>query len=195
MPVMRIFPHGGPGLSRRSNGRANRVTHGQEGKGALVKRSYLYTGLAILLVVAVLVVSATSRQPDHHSGRHPGGTKTAQSLVGSAGSAGPTAAVADLPVAGMVTMVNLGAQNCVPCRMMAPILAELTEEYQGRAVIAYIDVDINPNQAQRFGVRIIPTQIFHDAQGREISRHTGFMDKAGIVAVLAELGAGTPEQP
>jgi len=95
----------------------------------------------------------------------------------------------------MVTMVNLGAQNCVPCRMMAPILAELTEEYQGRAVIAYIDVDINPNQAQRFGVRIIPTQIFHDAQGREISRHTGFMDKAGIVAVLAELGAGTPEQP
>ena len=88
----------------------------------------------------------------------------------------------------MVTMVDLGAKKCIPCKMMAPILEELTKEYQGRAAVLFIDVWENPDAGQKFNLRSIPTQIFYDAQGKEISRHEGFMDKAAIVAVLRQQG-------
>ena len=92
------------------------------------------------------------------------------------------------PVAGMVTMVDLGAKECIPCKMMAPIMEELEKEYQGRAAVVFIDVWKNPGAGQQFGIRSIPTQIFYDAQGKEISRHEGFLDKQSIVATLAKLG-------
>lgn len=92
------------------------------------------------------------------------------------------------PVAGMVTMVDLGAKECIPCKMMAPIMEELEKEYQGRAAVVFIDVWENPGAGQQFGIRSIPTQIFYDAQGKEISRHEGFLDKQSIVATLAKLG-------
>ncbi|WP_319585254.1 thioredoxin domain-containing protein [uncultured Desulfobulbus sp.] len=93
-----------------------------------------------------------------------------------------------VPVPGMVTMVDLGAEKCIPCKMMAPIIEELVKEYQGRAAVLFIDVWENPDAAPKFGVRAIPTQIFYDAQGKEISRHEGFMDKASIVAVFQQQG-------
>jgi thioredoxin 1 len=72
--------------------------------------------------------------------------------------------------------------------MMAPILEELEKEYAGRADIIFIDVWKNPDQARKYGIRAIPTQIFYDAQGREVHRNTGFMDKKRIVEVLTRLG-------
>ena len=71
--------------------------------------------------------------------------------------------------------------------MMAPIIAELKEEYAGRASIIFIDVWEHHEQAQRFGIRGIPTQIFYDKQGKEIKRHFGFLDKKSIVAIFDEL--------
>jgi len=65
-----------------------------------------------------------------------------------------------IPVDGMVTMVDLGAKKCIPCKMMAPIMVELEKEYEGRAAIHFIDVWENPGEAKRFGIRVIPTQIF-----------------------------------
>jgi len=93
-----------------------------------------------------------------------------------------------VPVPGMVTMVDLGAKKCIPCKMMAPIIEELVKEYQGRAAVVFIDVWENPDAAPKFGVRAIPTQIFYDAQGKEISRHEGFLDKASIVALFRQQG-------
>jgi thioredoxin 1 len=93
-----------------------------------------------------------------------------------------------VPVPGMVTMVDLGAKKCIPCKMMAPIIEGLVKEYQGRAAVLFIDVWENPDAAPKFGVRAIPTQIFYDAQGKEIARHEGFMDKASIVAVFQQQG-------
>lgn len=103
-------------------------------------------------------------------------------VMGSAGSA------KQIPVDGMVTMVDLGAKKCIPCKMMAPILVELEDEYEGRAAIHFIDVWENPGEAKRFGIRVIPTQIFYDREGKEISRHEGFMAKKEIVARLQKLG-------
>lgn len=104
----------------------------------------------------------------------------------------PTASKAEplpqVPVPGMVTMVDLGAKKCIPCKMMAPIIEELTKEYQGRAAILFIDVWENPDAGPKFGLRSIPTQIFYDAQGKEVSRHEGFLDKPSIVATFVKLG-------
>ncbi|MFW6235301.1 MAG: thioredoxin family protein [Desulfovibrionales bacterium] len=93
-----------------------------------------------------------------------------------------------IPVPGMVTMVDLGAKACVPCKMMAPILEELEKEYEGRAAIIFIDVWKDHSQVERYGLKAIPTQVFYDKQGNEVKRHVGFMDKKSIVAELEALG-------
>ncbi|MBF0211802.1 MAG: thioredoxin family protein [Desulfamplus sp.] len=93
-----------------------------------------------------------------------------------------------VPVKGMVTMVDLGAKKCIPCKMMAPILEKLEKVYAGKAAIIFIDVWENNEEAKRFGIRAIPTQIFFDADGKEIARNTGFMPEEAIVAQLTKMG-------
>jgi len=92
------------------------------------------------------------------------------------------------PFPDRVVMLDLGATECVPCKMMAPILEELKKEYAGRAEIIFIDVWKEPDQARKYGIRAIPTQIFFNAEGREVHRHTGFMDKKSIMDTLSRLG-------
>ncbi|MBU2548045.1 MAG: thioredoxin family protein [Proteobacteria bacterium] len=94
----------------------------------------------------------------------------------------------EVPVKGLVTMVDLGADKCVPCKMMAPVLIELEKEFRGRAAIVFLDVWKDRTPAKRFGIKAIPTQIFFDASGREVYRHVGFMDKDAIAAQLKEMG-------
>ncbi|BHH83558.1 thioredoxin family protein [Desulforhopalus sp. 52FAK] len=93
-----------------------------------------------------------------------------------------------VPVPGMVTMVDLGAKKCIPCKMMAPIMEDLENEYTGRAAIIFIDVWENPEAGRKFGIGLIPTQIFYDAHGKEVLRHEGFFDKDAIIAELTQLG-------
>lgn len=100
----------------------------------------------------------------------------------------------DVPVPGKVTLVDLGADECKPCKMMAPILEELKKAYSGRAEIVFIDVWKNREAAQEFDIQIIPTQVFFTANGEEVDRHTGFMDKDTIVQKLADLGVEPPKE-
>ena len=92
-----------------------------------------------------------------------------------------------VPVPGMVTMVDLGAKSCIPCKMMTPILEELEKEYKDRAAIVFIDVWKRPDQTPLFGIKAIPTQIFYDKNGKEVRRHEGFMDKQSISDILETL--------
>jgi len=87
-------------------------------------------------------------------------------------------------------MLDLGADKCIPCKKMAPILAELKAEYAGRADIDFIDVWKEPHAGEPYDVRVIPTQIFFDAAGNEVWRHEGFLSRAEIVARLKEMGVG-----
>jgi thioredoxin 1 len=113
-----------------------------------------------------------------------------------AGAAGgvqgpPTQAVAAMPSAsGLPRLVDLGSKSCIPCKMMAPILEELTKDYAGRFDVEFIDVGIQGNLplAHRYSVRLIPTQVFLDAEGNELWRHEGFLGKAEILAKWNELG-------
>lgn len=93
-----------------------------------------------------------------------------------------------VPIVGMVNMVDLGAKKCIPCKMMAPIIEELEHEYKGRAAITFIDVWEKPDEAKKFSIRTIPTQIFYDAKGKEVGRHEGFMEKKSIIAMFDKLG-------
>ncbi len=93
-----------------------------------------------------------------------------------------------LPVKGMVTMIDLGAKKCIPCKMMAPIMEKMEKIYKGKAVIAFIDVWEHREPVNRFGIRAIPTQIFFDKNGKEVYRHAGFMPEKAIVAQLEKIG-------
>jgi len=93
-----------------------------------------------------------------------------------------------VPVKGMVTMIDLGATQCIPCKMMAPIMEKMEKVYRGKAAIVFIDVWKNQGQARRFGIRLIPTQIFFDREGKEVYRHVGFMNEEAIVAQLQKMG-------
>lgn len=85
-------------------------------------------------------------------------------------------------------LVDVGADQCIPCKAMAPILEELRREYAGRLRVDFIDAWRHPEQAVPFNVYGIPTQIFYDPSGRELHRHTGFISKAEILATWRRLG-------
>ncbi len=93
-----------------------------------------------------------------------------------------------VPVKDMVTMVDLGAGSCIPCRMMEPILKKLETRYKGKAEIVFIDVRYDRKQAERFRIQAIPTQVFFDKEGKEVARHVGFMSEEAIVAQLKKMG-------
>ena len=94
----------------------------------------------------------------------------------------------EVPIKGMVTMVDIGAKACIPCKMMIPVIESLSEEYEGRAAIVFIDVWKNPDETPKFGLRAIPTQLFYDKDGKEVMRHEGYFSKEEIIKVLTKLG-------
>ena len=112
------------------------------------------------------------------------------SVQGISLGAEESSGVPEVPVKGKVTMVDIGAKECIPCKMMAPIMEELEKEYQatGKAGIIFIDVWKNKEQGRKFGIRSIPTQIFYDKEGNEVYRHEGFLEKKEIVSRLEKLG-------
>jgi len=89
---------------------------------------------------------------------------------------------------GKPTVIDLGARTCIPCKEMAPILESLSKEYRGKAGVLFIDVRADQAAAQRFGVQMIPTQIFFDSKGKEVRRHMGFMDKQALLKELKAAG-------
>jgi thioredoxin 1 len=89
---------------------------------------------------------------------------------------------------GKPTVIDLGARTCIPCKKMAPILESMATEYRGKASVLFIDVHENKAAAERFKVQMIPTQIFFSANGKELKRHMGFMEKADIAKELKTAG-------
>jgi len=85
-------------------------------------------------------------------------------------------------------LVDFGATKCIPCKMMAPILDDLKKTCAGKIDVQFIDVWENQAAGSQYGIRIIPTQIFYDATGKELFRHEGFFSKEDILAKWKELG-------
>ncbi|WP_059435950.1 co-chaperone YbbN [Anaeromyxobacter sp. PSR-1] len=99
-----------------------------------------------------------------------------------------SATAAAAPARAIPRLVDLGAGKCIPCKAMAPILEQLRADYSGRLEVTFIDVWQAPDQARAYDVRMIPTQIFYSAEGRELARHEGFMSREEILAQWRALG-------
>jgi thioredoxin 1 len=114
-----------------------------------------------------------------------------QAFAGVAFAALPSATANEINQAlssGKPTVVNFGLRTCSVCKKMSPYLESVASEYQRRVNILFIDVRADQAVAQKFRIQMLPTQIFFDAQGQEVQRHTGFMDKEGIIDGLKSAG-------
>jgi thioredoxin 1 len=98
-------------------------------------------------------------------------------------SKGQSAAQKKLP-----RLVDLGAGKCIPCKKMAPILEELKENYSSSLEVVFIDVLQNKQAGEEYGIQTIPTQIFFDADGKELFRHEGFFSREEILQKWKEFG-------
>lgn len=90
-------------------------------------------------------------------------------------------------------LVDLGTTTCAPCKAMLGVLDELERGYKGQLAVEFINVAEQEQQAEKYAVEIIPTQVFLAGDGRELYRHTGFLAAPAIVAKWRELGY--PLQP
>jgi len=85
-------------------------------------------------------------------------------------------------------LVDVGADKCIPCKMMASILDDLKATYSGKLDVEFVDVWKHREEAQTYGVKMIPTQIFYSPDGKELYRHQGFFAKEDILAKWHALG-------
>ena len=97
---------------------------------------------------------------------------------------------AEPPKSPKVTFVELGSVNCVPCRAMQPVMKAIEEKYAGQVSVVFHDVwKADQRQyAEKFGIRVIPTQVFLDKDGKEFFRHEGFYPESEIHKLLEKQG-------
>jgi len=89
---------------------------------------------------------------------------------------------------GKPILVDFGANSCIPCRQMRPILKEVEKDYSGKAHVLVIDVYKYQDLAREYKIQLIPTLVFFDSNGKEVFRHVGVMNKEMIAAKLKEIG-------
>jgi thioredoxin 1 len=110
-----------------------------------------------------------------------------------AGSAGTTRSSGEA-VAGQenykVTFIELGSVRCIPCRMMQSIMRQVEEKLRGQVRVVFYDVwtEKDAPMAERYRIKVIPTQVFLDASGREYYRHEGYFPYEELLKVLKMKG-------
>lgn len=85
-------------------------------------------------------------------------------------------------------LVDVGADKCIPCLKMAPILDALKEDFTDQFDVTFVDAWKNRQEAAKYHVRMIPTQIFYAADGQELYRHSGFISRQAILNQWQKLG-------
>lgn len=84
--------------------------------------------------------------------------------------------------------LNFGADRCIPCKQMVPVREAIAAEYAGQVKVGFIDVWADREAGRAYGVRVIPTQLILDAEGRELFRHEGYWPKEQVLAQFAAMG-------
>jgi thioredoxin 1 len=90
----------------------------------------------------------------------------------------------------LVTFVELGSVRCIPCKLMQPIMKDIEKAYAGQVKVVFHDVWTPEGEpfAATFKIRVIPTQVFLDKDGKEYFRHEGFFPKDELIKVLQQKG-------
>jgi thioredoxin 1 len=89
-----------------------------------------------------------------------------------------------------VTFVELGSVNCIPCKQMQPVMKAIEEKYGDQIEVIFYDVwkEDQKKYSKQYGIKLIPTQVFLDANGKEFHRHEGFYPEAEIDKILQGKG-------
>ena len=166
-----------PGVATSSSSQADRPS--------VPSASRRLRRIAVPLLLAATVIAVLATKP----GRDASSSGAAPAPIVSHGTSAQPA--------GIPRLVDLGADKCIPCKAMAPILVELRAEYAGRLQVDFIDVWKDPSAGDPYRIYAIPTQIFFDGDGKELTRHEGFISKADILATWKRVGydfssPGTP---
>lgn len=98
------------------------------------------------------------------------------------------AVVTETVTAPKITFVELGSVNCIPCKQMQPVMKAIEEKYGDQVKVIFHDVWKDPEPGKKYDVKMIPTQVFLDADGNELFRHVGFFPEAEIDAFLQKQG-------
>ena len=139
--------------------------------------------IMIIMAVAVAAVLAIRLQDKAGSESAAAESVAAKSAVTESVAAAAFPGSGETPV-----LLDLGADKCVPCKMMMPILDEMRETYAGSLEVIFIDVWKDGEAGKKYGIKSIPTQIFFTADGAELYRHQGFYPREDILAKWSELG-------
>ncbi len=83
-------------------------------------------------------------------------------------------------------VVDFWAEWCGPCRMVAPVVEELSKDYEGRAIVGKVDVDTNNEVSAKYGIRNIPTILFLK-NGEVVDKQVGAAPKAALAEKLEKL--------
>jgi thioredoxin 1 len=85
-----------------------------------------------------------------------------------------------------VTFIELGSVNCIPCKAMQPVMKVIEEKYGEQVKVIFYDVWTKEQRhyAERYKIKLIPTQVFLDENGKEFHRHEGFYPEAEIQKIL-----------
>ena len=114
----------------------------------------------------------------------------AQDKTGKSAAIKESAGKSKKTVMPSVTFVEIGSVNCIPCRAMQPIMKAVEEEYRGQVKIVFHDVwtEKGKMDAAKYNIRVIPTQVFLDRDGKEYYRHEGYYPKDDVVRVIKMQG-------
>ena len=102
-----------------------------------------------------------------------------------------TVSQSDVPTGNFqATFVELGSVNCIPCKQMKSVMEAIEKEYAGKVRVVFHDVWTKEGKpyGEQYGIRVIPTQVFIDKNGKEIFRHEGYFSKEAVEKVLLDAG-------
>jgi len=152
---------------------------------AIVRRS---TARYSLIRVAAIVVALLAFVLLLAGCGEAGGDQAVDSTAAASNSTSPPEPSSPTAASGLPKLVDVGSTSCVPCKLMAPELEALSQEYAGSVDVVFVDVNKDESQARELRVRLIPTQIFVDPEGKELFRHEGFYSKEEMLSRFQWLG-------
>ncbi len=103
-------------------------------------------------------------------------------------AATPSATTPSQTAKAEVTFLELGSVTCIPCKKMQPVMKSIETRYMGQVEVIFHDVLKDRSKSQQYGIKLIPTQVFLDKNGQEITRHEGFFPEEEIDKILKAQG-------
>jgi len=153
-------------------------------------------GLIIVMAAAAAVVALKTWQRQQQAGTPPQLPRACDTCITPPKNTGSKGEAPKVPTgSGLPCLVELGSTECAECKKMTGVLNQVRSELEGRVDVVVVDVEAYPEEADRWRLRVIPTQIALDAKGQEVWRHEGALTPQELISKLRELGLLPAERP